>query len=431
MERRHDAALAGAAALAFGVRAPDRNGGNSTTVSSFLTQDTQATVSSFFFDSTSPAVFSDAAVELPDDIVEPVDHAVAGGISSMASFALLFPLDIARTRMQAQGAACNPAGGMAAVLADIWEREGLAGLYRGLSVNLVAVGASQALYFLLYENLRALALAQTAAQRSSVATDLAIAFLAGAFNATFTCPIWVAATRLKLRSKATLRNGGATAGDPARGASGAEKVGEGDGSFFGEVISVVRGGDAWRGLSSSLALCTNPMLQYGVYEQLKGQVLRSWARRKAGRVAGETLQPLAAFVVGALAKSVATVATYPLQLVQTRTRQRGSSGSMWGAFQAMLRECRAGDDAAGGWRLEPLFRGMSAKLTATVLNAALMFMFKEWFLQQVLRLKRQVGPRGFQRAKWALLSVLALRFLTQLARKLRQPRERSHPKQLR
>ena len=69
-----------------------------------------------------------------------------------------------------------------------------------------SVALLQALYFLCYGTLKdmlAMPLLRGPAWRPTVAEDLAIAFVAGAINATMTCPIWVAATRLKLRRKKT------------------------------------------------------------------------------------------------------------------------------------------------------------------------------------------------------------------------------------
>lgn len=64
----------------------------------------------------------------------------------------------------------------------------------------------------------------------------------------------------------------------------------------------------WNGTLPSLLLVCNPALQMAVYESIKR------------RLAGMELGTVSYFLIGAVAKAVATVLTYPLQLVQTRLR---------------------------------------------------------------------------------------------------------------
>ncbi len=64
----------------------------------------------------------------------------------------------------------------------------------------------------------------------------------------------------------------------------------------------------------SLLLCTNPAIQFMVYDELKRAALG--ARR--GRTAA--LSGLDVFVLGIVAKMAATLATYPLQIAQSRAR---------------------------------------------------------------------------------------------------------------
>jgi adenine nucleotide transporter 17 len=238
--------------------------------------------------------------------IEPVDHAVAGSFSSVLVFAALYPLDVARTRQQStQANTLSSNVGVLRSLQQLYQQEGLPGLYSGLHANLVSIGTSQCLYFFFYELLKDVASSfilqdtrpnsrrpssSPSSRLSSLFQDLIVAFVAGTINATVTCPMWVAATRLKLSSS----------NDPTVAPP----------TFAQALVDVVSSGDAWRGLGPSLILCTNPALQYGIYEQLKGTVLRAWAKRgPPGRVAGEILNPMPAFVIGAISKSIATVAT--------------------------------------------------------------------------------------------------------------------------
>ncbi|GJQ66497.1 hypothetical protein Trydic_g4489, partial [Trypoxylus dichotomus] len=62
----------------------------------------------------------------------------------------------------------------------------------------------------------------------------------------------------------------------------------------------------WSGIGSSLVLVSNPAIQFAVYEALKRHIPLKSAS--------------AFFLMGAVAKAVATMATYPIQLAQSRQR---------------------------------------------------------------------------------------------------------------
>jgi adenine nucleotide transporter 17 len=70
----------------------------------------------------------------------------------------------------------------------------------------------------------------------------------------------------------------------------------------------------WNGTIPSLILVSNPAIQFMTYEAIK--------RRLHALCDKQHLSGLVYFFVGAVAKAVATVLTYPLQLVQTKLRVR-------------------------------------------------------------------------------------------------------------
>jgi hypothetical protein len=70
----------------------------------------------------------------------------------------------------------------------------------------------------------------------------------------------------------------------------------------------------WNGTIPSLILVSNPAIQFMTYEAIK--------RRLHAVCEKQQLSGLVYFFVGAVAKAVATVLTYPLQLVQTKLRVR-------------------------------------------------------------------------------------------------------------
>jgi hypothetical protein len=114
-----------------------------------------------------------------------------------------------------------------------------------------------------------------------------------------------------------------------------------------------------------------------------------------------------AFVIGAIAKAIATVFTYPLQVVQTQTREKGFQGGLWGAFVSLTRR--------HGWTLSAYFRGMNSKLLMTVMNASMMFALKETVLLSLLRTKRFLGGRVWRLIRWTAFVFAASNVAKQLA----------------
>lgn len=68
----------------------------------------------------------------------------------------------------------------------------------------------------------------------------------------------------------------------------------------------------WSSTLPSLVLVSNPAIQFMIYELLK---------REAQRMLNtQQLSGTVVFILGAISKSVSTVATYPLQVVQSKQR---------------------------------------------------------------------------------------------------------------
>jgi adenine nucleotide transporter 17 len=159
----------------------------------------------------------------------------------------------------------------------------------------------------------------------------------------------------------------------------------------------------WNGTFASLLLVSNPIIQFFCYEQFKQarlqqrqllQLLTSSTTTSSssnqGMLLYQSLSPAEAFCVGALAKGVATILTYPLQLAQTvlRLQQNGNNDDnnnnkedqttqqYRGTWDCLLKLYRRGG-------VEGLFTGMRAKLLQTVLTAAFTFLTYEQILSVV------------------------------------------------
>lgn len=202
-----------------------------------------------------------------------------------------------------------------------------------------SLSISNFVYFYSFHALRKTFSSKTALQ------DLMFGIIAGSINVLLTSPLWVVNTRMKLQKNLYT-------------------------SITGGLFDIfnregVRG--LWSGTIPSLLLVSNPAIQFMVYESMKRNLLKKGS-----------FDTYTAFIVGALAKAVATTLTYPLQLVQARLRA-GTS------LKPLVKQVKANPLT--------LFRGLEAKLLQTVLTAALMFTIYERLVRVVLTILRVKGSR--------------------------------------
>jgi len=122
---------------------------------------------------------------------------------------------------------------------------------------------------------------------------------------------------------------------------------------------------------------TNPVIQFFAYDMLKAVRLKS-----------VDVSTAEAFLMGALAKALATVITFPLQIAQSRLRAaRGDTKGV--ALPPELRgmvPCIRHVFREGG--LPALYKGLWPKLVQTVTQAAFMFAFYEkihWVIRRAAR----------------------------------------------
>ncbi|PPR97349.1 hypothetical protein GOBAR_AA23322 [Gossypium barbadense] len=139
--------------------------------------------------------------------------------------------------------------------------------------------------------------------------------------------------------------------------------------------------DAFDGLGISLLLTSNPAIQFTVFDQLKQRLLKQKLKEADHDSSPVVLSAFAAFLVGAISKSVATILTYPAirckVMIQasdpdedddkTKRAQRKPRKTVSSVF------CNI-------WKKEGIpgfFKGIEAQITKTVLSSALLLMIKE------------------------------------------------------
>jgi len=109
---------------------------------------------------------------------------------------------------------------------------------------------------------------------------------------------------------------------------------------------------------------------------------------KALHVKTAEISAVEAFFIGALAKALATVITFPLQVAQSRLRISSSDVGMVQCMRGLYKEKGMG----------ALYFGLVPKLLQTVSHAALMFAFYEKIHWAIRRLSRR-GASQLRRMK--------------------------------
>mmetsp|Transcript_16758 Transcript_16758/g.36182 ORF Transcript_16758/g.36182 Transcript_16758/m.36182 type:complete len:536 (+) Transcript_16758:153-1760(+) len=242
--------------------------------------------------------------------------------------------------------------------------------------------------------------------KSKMGISLVASSLAGAINVLLSNPLWVASLRIMEDDKLEQQQ---------------------QQNLWNVMQKIVRKegfSHLWNGTCTSLLLVSNPIIQHFIYEQLRLWLLesrrkRSGFRRKNVRggenrhvregnilsLKAATLSPVDALVFGALAKTAATIVTYPLQLAQVllrlqrKTRQSSPTSNTNKsqndstnviAYEGTL-DCLYQQFASGG--IPALFQGMNAKLLQTVLTSAFTFLTYEQTLIHVGRIYEALGSQ--------------------------------------
>jgi len=319
----------------------------------------------------------------------------AGGV--FASFVLM-PLEVVKTRIQISQS------GEASTLRtaqEILEKEGPAGLFCGVSTKCVETGSKNFIYFYIYDALNALAKRRA---KMTTTMKLGLGYAAGVGCATLTMPLEVLATRLQAETAGSISTVGMAC-----------KILQEDG---------ITG--LFKGFWFNMALCVNPAIQNTVFDTIKAMVLRLKRRGVQKRVA---LTPLEAFMLGALAKAVATIVTFPLVRLKTMLQAgRRPSGledcevvepadtkarpqphllDKSASTQQLLRALSFSAEAPPSrqplmLRLAQLYRGLGSALAKSTLQAALLYMTKdqvEGLVVQVFKVSARIFFRRDGRLK--------------------------------
>ncbi|KCV72183.1 hypothetical protein H696_01585 [Fonticula alba] len=336
------------------------------------------------------AVVAAPAKPAPDNVA----NVIAGGMAGLAGAVATCPLEVVKTRLQSssrmqagsgmvgassvQTARAAAAAGTGAIpgamygnvvartgnllrqqfseaihaLVTIQRTEGTAALWRGLGPSLIGVIPARSIYFASYDAFK-LYYGSLSHARGGLGTDsswvhMLAAASAGATVATTTSPIWLVKTRMQLQG------------------AGGKRVYK---NSLDCAIRVVReeGGRAlFRGLAISYVGVVESTIQFVIYEALK----KRSNDKRSGQEVPQWMSYLLSFGNAASAKLVASIITYPHEVIRTRLREPPLAPGLPPPYPNIRTTISLMLKQEG---IISMYGGLGAHLLRVVPNAAIMF----------------------------------------------------------
>ncbi|KAJ7595060.1 mitochondrial carrier protein RIM2 [Mycena floridula] len=299
-------------------------------------------------------------------------HFVAGGLGGMCGAIVTSPFDVVKTRLQSSlfrdsaRAAIVPARtGLlyhfvetTHIIRDIYVRESPRALFKGLGPTLVGVIPARSINFFTYGNGKQI-IAKTfndGVENSFV--HLGAAAIAGIVTGTATNPIWVVKTRLQLVQD-----------KPSASQAMATSL-----STIKQILRQEGVKGFYKGLSASYLGVTEGTIQWVLYERLKRMTASTEGK-------GGALEWAGMLASAGTAKCVASLITYPHEVIRTRLRQpavqtissQGITTSVV-KYTGLLQTLKLVIAEEGA---RSLYGGLSAHLMRVIPNAAVMYSIYE------------------------------------------------------
>ncbi|KAL4866819.1 hypothetical protein BDV12DRAFT_172310 [Aspergillus spectabilis] len=288
--------------------------------------------------------------------LSPWGSAVAGATGAVLANTIVYPLDLVKTKLQVQVKKTGESEkeqsadevhykGTWDAIAKIVDKEGVEGLYSGMVGSLLGVASTNFAYFYWYSVVRTLYMSSERVPKPpGTAIELSLGAVAGAVAQVFTIPVAVITTRQQTQPKGERK--------------GLIETGK-------EVVNSEDGWSGlWRGLKASLILVVNPAITYGAYQRLKDIIF-------PGK---NNLKPWEAFLLGALSKAMATIATQPLIVAKVGLQSRpppARNGKPFKTFGEVMQFIIQNEGPLS------LFKGIGPQILKGLLVQGLLMMTKE------------------------------------------------------
>jgi hypothetical protein len=286
---------------------------------------------------------------------------IAASVGGAISAGVLYPLEVLKTKMQAQHDDRDKdeqATTMWRYAARLYRQQGWQIFVRGLETSALQSATEKALYFFAYTILKNAHQSVTHGKALGTATNLVLGCAAEWVHLPVSLPIDVWTTKIQTSSSADHT--------PLK--------------ILLTMLAEPNKAQWYQGWSAYTLLCLKPALQYTVYEQVKAAVVQTRQNK--------TLTAVEAFLLGMVARTVATVVVFPFLrakvLLQTAKEPDTASASLSTTTSkpsviTLLTKVYERDGLAG------LFQGLGPELTRGIFSAALMLMMKEKLASRVQR----------------------------------------------
>lgn len=334
-----------------------------------------------FREAAQPEVGNEASQTDHLPIVKPWVHFVAGGIGGMAGAVVTCPFDLVKTRLQSDVyqsiykskvtsqtiAGFRPGAYVVnaathfketfGILGNVYQKEGFKSLFKGLGPNLVGVIPARSINFFTYGTTKDLYSRSLNNGQEAAWIHLLAAATAGLATSTATNPIWMVKTRLQLDK------------------AGKTSLYKNSWDCLKNILhnEGVRG--LYKGLSASYLGSVEGILQWLLYEQMK-RILKERSIERLGhadegkKATTEKIKEWCQRSGSAgLAKFVASIITYPHEVVRTRLRQAPvENGKL--KYTGLIQSFRVIIKEEG---LASMYSGLTPHLMRTVPNSIIMF----------------------------------------------------------
>ena len=292
--------------------------------------------------------------------------AVAGSSGSLFATASLYPLDVLKIRQQADVSSTkqdtfqknnvkknSSSMSILNMGKDIISQKGFVGLYIGFPIKAIQTFVSNFTFFYCLTYLKTVYLYHKKTKiQLSTGESLLLNSIAAAINMSFTLPLDLITTKIQTQK------------------------GNDETSLF-EMIMHIYSQEGllafWKGYFASLVLVSNPAINYTIFDKMKASILSK-------RTSNGVLSMGEAFCLGACAKCIATICTYPIirAKVLMQAQEKKTVDEPSSLCQVLLSIGKR--DGISGY-----FKGMSAQLINTVLKSALLLMTKEQITVYTMR----------------------------------------------
>lgn len=263
------------------------------------------------------------------------------------------------TRSSSSSSASDQSTSALTYAKDLYQKQGIAPFYAGIETSAFQSATEKALYFFAYTGFKNIYTFFAGNQKMGATVNLLLGCLAEWAHLPITLPLDCWTTQIQTGDN----------GKKAPLAILMTMLSEGDG---------IRG--MYKGIQAYTVLCLKPAIQYTVFEQVKSIMLirkrlatgnnpNSSTRKEA-----DTLTAMEAFLLGMIARTVATIVTFPyLRAKVVLQSQKVIDGD--NTKKTNIPSMIAKMYMSGG--LGECFQGLGPELTRGVFSAALMMMMKE------------------------------------------------------